>query len=429
MDISALDNFSVDENNSRRTRLAIIADDFTGALDTGIQFAKKGIRIAVLSVNVERIESIESSIEVIVFDTESRHMESEFAYRAVYEAVKACLAAGCTHIYKKTDSGLRGNIGAELQAAMDATGFRSLHFIPALPKIGRTTVDGVHLIQGIPVAQSLFANDPINPVRHSLVSEIIAETSSAEVFMGHREIGISVYDAKSDEDLERIGNSLSAEELRLTAGNAGFAEYLSPLIGLESRRNDCTLEGRDLVIVSGSINRISLDQLDRAQREGYPRIVLQGENKVREDFFSSGAGDDIVLKALRSCHERRVSIIDGGDPKLDTLSYEYANSRGIDVAQLWVPIARNFGSLIKRIIELDDSVNILCIGGDSLIEALHALSIDSIVPVDEVLQGVVLNRIEYRGKAISLMTKSGGFGPEDLVPQLECIMEKLSKGE
>lgn len=411
------------------TRLAIIADDFTGALDTGIQFAKKGIRIAVLSVNIDGICSVDPAVEVIVFDTESRHMGPKEAYGAVFDAVRECIKAGCTHIYKKTDSGLRGNIGAELQAAMDATGIPSLHFVPALPKIGRTTENGIHLISGVPVAESIFANDPINPVRHSAVSEIIAETSSMSVTLGHSNEGICVYDARTNEDMKEIGESLTASELRLTAGNAGFAEYLSPLIGLESRKHEYHLEGRDLIIVSGSISRISIDQLNRASDEGYSRRILQGEEKVREDFFASGCGDDIIKSALKTCHERKVAIIDGGDPKLDTLSYEYAEKMGIAIKTLWIPIAKNFGGLIKRIIELDDSVNILCIGGDSLTEALHALSIDSIVPVDEILQGVVLNRIDYRGKAISLMSKSGGFGPEDLVSRLEDIIAKLSKGE
>ncbi|MCR5732694.1 MAG: four-carbon acid sugar kinase family protein [Sphaerochaetaceae bacterium] len=410
-------------------RLAIIADDFTGALDTGIQFAKKGISIEVISINTERIKKVDNSVDVIVFDTESRHLDSAEAYTRVFDAVKACIDSGCNYIYKKTDSGLRGNIGSELKATMDASKSKALHFIPALPKIGRTTVDGIQLISGTPVSESFFGKDPINPVKHSKVKDIIAETADVCVVNGHSDIGISVYDAKDDEDLKRIGESLTQEELKLTAGNAGFAEYLSTLIGLEEREQTYTLEGKDLIIVSGSINKITLEQLDRASIDGYGRWILQGEEKVREDYFKSGSGDEIILSALDECHRNKIAIIDGGDPEKDTLSYKYANRMGMDIPTLWKPISKNFGRLIKRILELDSTVNILIIGGDTLTEALAELEIETISPVDEILQGVVLNRIYYNNKSISLMTKSGGFGPKDLVHQLENLIGKLSKGE
>ena len=44
------------------------------------------------------------------------------------------------YIYKKTDSGLRGNIGKELEAALAAGGEEYLTFIPALPAMNRITV-------------------------------------------------------------------------------------------------------------------------------------------------------------------------------------------------------------------------------------------------------------------------------------------------
>ena len=56
---------------------------------------------------------------------------------------------GC--VYKKTDSALRGNIGAERSAVLDGSGEKCLSFIPALPGMNRITVGGVHYIDGVPV--------------------------------------------------------------------------------------------------------------------------------------------------------------------------------------------------------------------------------------------------------------------------------------
>ena len=408
--------------NMNKKRLAVIADDFTGALDTGIQFAKKGIRIEVLSGCADRIGDVGTDVEVLVFDTQSRHIPPEEAYRAVYKVVEESIAAGFHYIYKKTDSGMRGNIGAELAAAMDASGVDSLQFFPALPKAGRITRGGIQLIDGVPVNESVFGKDPFNPVRHAAVRDIIAETSDVKVTEGHGGCGICVYDAESDEDFKKLGSTLGDEELRLTAGNAGFAEFLSPLIGLIERKTEYSLDSGKLLIVSGSINRITLDQMDKGEAAGYPRITLTGESKVREDYFSSGCGDGILQESLGN----RVAIIDVGDPEKDAASLSYAREHGIPQEELWIPISRNLGGLIKRAVELDREVNILCIGGDTLHEALKAMEVSRIIPMDEVLQGVVLNRMKYRGRNVFLLSKSGGFGPEDLVCRLQEIIEKLS---
>lgn len=47
-------------------KLLIIADDFTGALDTGIQFVNKGIATQVFTKMPEAIWDIDESTEVLV---------------------------------------------------------------------------------------------------------------------------------------------------------------------------------------------------------------------------------------------------------------------------------------------------------------------------------------------------------------------------
>lgn len=51
---------------------------------------------------------------------------------------------GVPYIYKKTDSGFRGNIGSELAGAMDAPGPDEMNFIPAFPSMRRTTKNHIH---------------------------------------------------------------------------------------------------------------------------------------------------------------------------------------------------------------------------------------------------------------------------------------------
>ena len=112
--------------------LLIIADDFTGALDTGVQFAARGARTEV--VVDPQIDFSACGADVLVVDTETRHLPAADAYKAVFDLVERARRAGVRFIYKKTDSALRGNIGAELSALLEASGLRQLPFLPAYPK-------------------------------------------------------------------------------------------------------------------------------------------------------------------------------------------------------------------------------------------------------------------------------------------------------
>ena len=144
--------------------LLIIADDFTGALDTGVQFAAAG-----------------AGVRVLVMDAETRHLDGREAYEVVWNITKRAMACGVPFIYKKTDSALRGNIGSELTALLDASGQDSLPFIPAFPQMGRITREGVHYINNIPVKDSVFGRDPFEPVTCSFIPDIIHQQSNIQV--------------------------------------------------------------------------------------------------------------------------------------------------------------------------------------------------------------------------------------------------------
>ena len=147
--------------------LLIIADDFTGALDTGVQFAGEGAETRVVTDRNYDYCAVEAGIQVLVMDAETRHLPAKEAYDVVYGIAIRGIASGIPYIYKKTDSALRGNIGSELTALLAASEKNILPFFPAFPKIGRTTEAGYHYINGIPVKESVFGQDPYDPVKCS----------------------------------------------------------------------------------------------------------------------------------------------------------------------------------------------------------------------------------------------------------------------
>ena len=192
-------------------RLLMIADDFTGALDTGVQLAAHGIPTQVV---VGQADLSACSSTVLVVDTETRHLPAAKAAKAVEKLTRSAVENGVGCIYKKTDSALRGNIGAELAALLKASGARNLPFLPAFPQIGRTTKKGVHYIDGVPVNESPFGIDPFEPVRCAEVTKLIhlqTEIPAQNLRPGETaadKTGILVYDAATAADLEAAGRQL-----------------------------------------------------------------------------------------------------------------------------------------------------------------------------------------------------------------------------
>ncbi len=160
-------------------KLLIVADDLTGALDTGIQFAKRGIGTRILIRADAGFLDAAQAEEVVVVNTASRHMPADEAYRIVFRAVRAAEESGFDCFYKKTDSALRGNVGAELTAMRDALR-RPVALAPAYPAMGRTTVGGIQYIDGVPVAETAFGRDPFAPVLSSDVGEILLKSGAKD---------------------------------------------------------------------------------------------------------------------------------------------------------------------------------------------------------------------------------------------------------
>src|SRR5918993_5117920 len=154
--------------------IAIVADDLTGAADTGVQFVHAGYRTAVL---FRATEVIEDNLDAVVFDTDSRAMPAGFAAKRVVDAAHAAREART--VYKKLDSTLRGNIAAELAAALGGARRKRIVVAPAFPAAGRTTVGGIQRVHGVPVDETEMANDPNTPVREAHVPSLLADAFSS----------------------------------------------------------------------------------------------------------------------------------------------------------------------------------------------------------------------------------------------------------
>jgi uncharacterized protein YgbK (DUF1537 family) len=99
----------------------IIADDLTGASDTGVQFKRIGLRTAISAeINIDVLEKLYEKFEVISINADTRSLMPEEAYAQTFNLTKRIGTNANEYIYKKVDSLMRGNAAEELQAVMDA---------------------------------------------------------------------------------------------------------------------------------------------------------------------------------------------------------------------------------------------------------------------------------------------------------------------
>lgn len=407
--------------------LLIIADDFTGALDTGVQFAARGVRTRVV-VGADAEVSAPGA-DVLVVDTETRHLPARAAYQMVEALTARACRAGVKYIYKKTDSALRGNIGAELEALLHASGERQLPFLPAFPQTGRVTRGGVHYVDGVPVAESPFGADPFEPVRHSVVTELIAEQTALparscpaqeEGQSVPQEEGILVFDAVSTGDLERTGRQLLAQQgLHIMAGCAGFGAVLPELLGLASDRPAALPElDPRLLVVCGSVNPITLSQLDEAERAGFARLRLTPRQKLEPGYWQSGEGRQELARIEALLRHTPRCIIETNDAGGNQPTADYAAQLGIDRETLRVRIAGSLGHLVGGLFTSPALGTLLLTGGDTLLQCMNCIGVNELEPICELEKGVVLARFAYQGCTRHIITKSGGFGQETLLTDL-----------
>ena len=119
--------------------LVILADDVTGGCDAGVPFSLCGAATRVY-LNLPAEPAALADVSVLVIH--SRGDAPEEAARKVQQACDWIASSGAKLCYKKIDSTLKGNVGAELEAIRKEFPDRLILVSPSFPKVGRIMIDG-----------------------------------------------------------------------------------------------------------------------------------------------------------------------------------------------------------------------------------------------------------------------------------------------
>ena len=404
-----------------KTNLLILADDLTGALDTGVQFAKAGIDVEVF-ISPELVKtSCNNTPDVLVINLNTRHASPEEARAAVTNITKTF--NNYSHYYKKTDSCLRGNIGAELEALMNAAGNTRLPFVPAFPGLKRTTKNGFQYLDGELIHKSSMANDPLNPITESFIPAIIAKQSSVPVSLVPQTFAIPepaqtseilVFDGETFDDLKKTAKLLWENNmLRISAGCAGFAHALMETLPFDKNPQEVVVNpsgNLPILIISGSLHPVSIDQIKTARDNRISGFYFSDEKVVSQpQRLESKEAEALLQDCTKTLLEKGVCILgtEASFGKAQTI-----NNGGSE------NIPSILGEMTRQIIDKTQSLHLVVFGGDTLQGIMKAMQYNVIKPLKEFKSGIVLARAQGQTGEGFLLTKAGAFGEKDIVSSI-----------
>lgn len=417
--------------------VAIIADDLTGAADSGVQLARSGYRTVV----VFRGASIPSDndLDAVAVDTDSRSLPAGFAAKRVVETGHAVREARI--VYKKIDSTLRGPIGAELAAALAATRRKKALIAPAFPSTGRETKDGTQLVHGEPVHETDLSKDPVTPVLESHIPSLLAHAFGNVVALSVTEVrngervrdalegdNCVVADAESDGDLEALVRAVPDPSSILWVGSAGLARALGEVYpGAHNGVPTGSLVPASAVLaVVGSVNEVAREQLLCLSKEpGLAAVYLD-----TAALFCGSSYEDTVGEAAAAV---RKALSSGRGVALSSAAGEEVDSalRGASVSRREVSerVSDALAEIVAGFSGKDLFDALVLTGGDTAVRVAGALGATGILLEGEVEAGVPVGTLvgphPYR-----VVTKAGGFGgPDTLLDAFRALAEPRENGE
>lgn len=416
-------------------KMLVVADDFTGASDTGVQLAKKGARTEVMLSSGKKTGH---RADVLVINTESRGCGAVDAAQAVMNAL-ADIPVDNVLIYKKIDSTFRGNIGAEIEALLLASGKTLALVAAAIPATGRTTLYGHCLVNEVPVDQTEYASDPKTPVTSACIKTLIGQQSTLPVteihlpqirsgqlaqqfaaFQGEQP-GILVLDALNYQDLSLIAQAaMTMERTPLLAGAAGLADALPVSCWLTPRK------ALPVLIVAGSMSEVTRRQVDFALRSQRALVVdievSQLLNPDQTDWWQH-----VVQQAVSLLNQGRHCLLRTSRSETDRYQVAALCQRWqLDRSQLGLRLSEKMGQLTLAITEKACIGGLFLTGGDMAIAVANALGAEGYRISAEVAPCVPCGTfINSEIDDLPVITKAGGFGAESILCDALAFIEEM----
>ncbi len=395
--------------------LLILADDLTGAADSAARCHHAGLAAHVAL----RVAAGPLPVGALAFTTDSRYLTAAAAAEQVRYVLTMFSGPQAAHLpinqesptnqwYKKIDSTLRGNIGAELDAMLEILtppGAQPCAVIcPAFPAQGRGLVDG-YLVYAQAAARPLhlptiLSSQTTRPVRLIPLAAVRAGVTQLTATLLHAQrqgTQIFVIDALRDDDLTTLlAAAQSVLAHALFCGSAGLIEPLARTYARQTPAAQANPQAsvqvrKPILAVIGSGSDMAHRQLAALRQREQARCV-----ELQPDLSST-----MTLRDLTT-------------PLTDWVIHL---PQPAEQTPLEGPAARAFVDRLTQVaidwIQWLQPQTLLIVGGDTTVYLLRALGIQQLTIVSELMPGIPLSvGRDARGHPWHIITKAGNFGDE-----------------
>lgn len=331
-------------------RIALIADDLTGAMDSAIPFQIRGLRCVVATAPEHLPRALQQGADLVAVSLNSRDLTAETAADLAAKATE--MLAPAQILFKKIDSRLKGHVVAETSAILATRQSHQMFLCPAIPAMGRFVKDGA--LMGFGVAAPI----PL-PGRFGSLRPLAPDIAS------DADLALAIRDLPTD---------------TVFVGARGLAEALANHL-TDNRNSSPPSLPLPISFVVGSRDPITLAQVASLRAAYADLSFLPAPN---------GAGPaSAPLTAI-------------------TLLQALPGHPAIPPAEVTTSLA---ASALR--LAVTGRRSLVITGGETAAALLAAMGIGVLDLLGEALPGMVLARSLDAADAPLILTKSGGFGAAD----------------
>lgn len=419
-------------------KLAIVADDNTGATDAAGMLTSKGASVLMV-INSDQLKNLAllSQYEVIVVATRIRSIKPKEAYERTLKVINQLQKLKAEIIQLKYcstfDSTKEGNIGQSLDAALEAIKFKSTIVCPSLPVNNRTTYMGYLFVNGVPLNESPLRNHPLNPMEDAnLVRWLSYQTDKKTDLLswytineGKKSIvnkrseleksGVKyiVVDALQQKDIDIVVSSFN--DYSFYSGGSGVSEAIAKILfndypPLEFRDRINSSKNK-VVVISGSESPTTERQKKHALANGFEEMLV---HPIRILERSATASEIAELIASQYLANKNVILSfdrkNGGDvSSVDN----YAASKGLGRVEVGNILGMFFGEVANILVNKYSIGRLVVAGGETSGAVCEKCKFDLLeigTPIDPGVPFCFPSNFPN----LLLVLKSGNFGRESL---------------
>jgi len=420
-------------------KTVIIADDLTGANDTGAILAQDGLKVGTILITSD-IKKFKD-FDALCISTNSRGMLLTDAYEKVKNAANLFTNKKDLFISKRIDSTLRGNVGSEIDSIIESLGNDTIVIVVAsFPSSGRVCIGDYLLVNGVPLENTEVAKDPTSPVNSSRVTEIIkkqskynvgyipldkvlkgADVIKHEVVEKAKDNKIIVIDARTDKDINEIAKACVETKLRFVASDPGpFTAAVAKIL----YKKEGEVKTRQKVLCGiGSASNLTREQLKFLKLKNNPLIIKT--NTI--DFLNEDAKETEIKRVVTEIIEKEnnysLLVVTTTIDESDVLDFSKIEKKySLNKKQCANLITDAIATIVYRIIEkLGNKIGgVYTSGGDVSEDFCTKIGASGFDIKDEVIPLAIYSRIIggiFDNKPI--ITKGGLVGAKDTL--VECI--------